>query len=243
MKQKMIELDVKLKVSPKLIKKIRAYAVLVDQKPDEFVEYFTSDILSKKLDQMIDALIRGELDGEDANFLKPGDAFPSMLRKEGGGPLMGSGNAKSSGEGWQDSMESDLANQGAQLYDDVDEEELYSQALEEEAEILSAVDGGVTDDDIEHDLDVENPEQEAAADAPDVKTGIREDAYITTDPEERQEIREANIQKDVGDFASMMGIDMDGIEPRIVAPKALKQDLGKGAVSEFGASSAERSTF
>lgn len=222
MQQKMIELDLKLRVPEKLIKKIKAYAVLVDQKPAEFVEYFTSDILASKLNEMIEALIRGELDGDDVSF-----TIPKKLKEETKREPMGKAL-------WANEVSSEIeADQGAELYDD---EDLYKQALEEEDDILSMskVKGGVTDEDIAHDLDVTDPEHEVSVVAdPDADLPVV-DPYSTNDPEEREFIRKEQAGADLGSFAERMGIDLGNIEPHIVGRHKLNPDLGKGKVSAFG---------
>lgn len=228
MTQKMIELDLKLKVPEKLIKKIKAYAVLVDQKPAEFVEYFTSDVLASKLNDMIDALIRGELGGEDTSFTTPEKLKEPNVR---------------GGSNWTRSVESPIeADQGAELHDD---EDLYQKALEEEADILQMtnVKGGVSDEEIEHDLDVDDPEHEAAGIAEEDIDITTADVYSTTDPDEREAIRENNEKVNLESFAETMGIDLGNIEPHIVGRRKANPDLGRGSVSAFGAGESERSAF
>jgi len=224
----MIELDLKLKVPEKLIKKIKAYAVLVDQKPAEFVEYFTSDILASKLNDMIEALIRGELDGEDTSFTTAGKLAETTSEKGV----------------WKGSVASEItADQGAELHDD---EDLYQQALEEEADILdmSKV-SGVSASELEHDLEVDDPEHEAAVIAEEFQNTQSSiaDEYSTKDLDKREAILREKEDNDLGSFAQRMGIDLGNIEPHIVGRTKRNPDLGRGNVSTFGVNASERSSF
>ena len=165
-----------------------------------FIEHFTNEILGRQLEETIDTLITGEL------------GLEAMAGSRSGA--------------WTDTVESDLstytpndveadfAGQKAFLVDDEKELEA-ARVFEEENDSITVQE---TPDDIEyeleHDLDIKNPEEESSAVAPTKAEPVTEE--LTT-------------------FGEMLGINMDNLEGRdadISNNRRLKPRGGK--VSGFG---------
>jgi len=217
MSNQIVELDLKLRVTAKTVRKIRAYAVLTGESQSNFVERFTTEILGVKLTEMIDALIAGELDNTQHSF------------------SVDSSSHTRTNSNWSKHVSGPISNNDAELEDDSD---LIEQAIQEEEDSFSihGTTGGVTDDELEHDLDIENPNEEAAAEvtAESLNAFHREEDVASLPAGKREIVSEQIEQDDVKSFASLMGISQDSIEPRVIGRRNTAPKKGKGKVSNYG---------
>lgn len=202
------EITITVTVPSKTIRKMKGYAVMTGQNPSTFVDQLSYQILGDQLNKVVDSLIAGELETLSD--------VPRPVHQK---------------NGWQDHVSSTLDDDSDLTGELIEDDEIGGPGELKQA--ATKVIPQITDDDLEHDLDVEEPEEEAAAQAvPSQAEEKKKDPYAVGKGQ-RETVRKQNEAADVESMAAIMGIDMSGVEPRKVGRYNPKPKLGRGKVEGF----------